>query len=251
MRKLSVVEEEVQLKDSRMTFLMRIRPYRTVDNVIDGVVVTFVDVSERRRSSDQRTVLLQELNHRVKNSLATVQSIASQTFRYTDTREAFQQTFEARLMALAKTHDLLTKNDWETASLRELLLAELEPYGGNESSRFAIDGEDVRLASPVALALGLVFHELATNAVKYGALSVPGGRVEIGWKIGDGERRLRWHWSETGGPPVKKPARRGVGTRVIEKGLMHEFGGEARIDFDPSGVRCSIDLPLPGYGLAP
>ena len=251
LRKLSIVEREVQLEDSRMTFLMRIRPYRTVDNKIDGVVVTFVDISERRRASDQRTVLLQELNHRVKNSLATVQSIASQTFRYTDTREAFQQTFEARLMALAKTHDLLTMNDWETASLNELLLAELEPYGGNESSRFAIDGKDVQLASPVALALGLVFHELATNAVKYGALSVSSGRVEIGWKIADGGHRLHWHWIETGGPPVKEPTRRGVGTRVIERGLMHEFGGEARIDFDPSGVKCLIDLPLPSRGEAP
>jgi len=251
LRKLSVVEKEVQLRDSRMTFLMRIHPYRTVDNVIDGVVITFVDISERRRAADQRAVLLQELNHRVKNSLATVQSIAAQTLRYTDTREAFQQTFTARLMALAKTHDLLTKNDWETASMRELLLAELAPYGGNESSRFALDGKDVQLTSPVALALGLVFHELATNAVKYGALSVPSGRIEIGWKIDDGEHRLRWHWIETGGPAVKKPSRRGMGSRVIERGLMHEFGGEALIDFDPSGVRCSIDMPLPGCGEAP
>lgn len=153
-------------------------------------------------------------------------------------------------MALAKTHDLLTKNDWETASLRELLLSELEPHGGNDPSRFAIDGNDVQLTSPVSLALGLVFHELATNAVKYGALSVPGGRVEIGWEIDTAEHRLHWQWIETGGPPVKKPSRRGMGTRVIERGLMHEFGGVARIDFDPSGVRCSIDMPLPGHGEA-
>jgi two-component system, chemotaxis family, CheB/CheR fusion protein len=248
LRKLSVVEKEVRLKDKRMTFLMRIRPYRTVDNVIDGVVVTFVDISERKRYSDQRTVLIQELNHRVKNSLATVQSIAAQTFRYTATREAFQQTFEARLMALAKTNDLLTKGDWETASLRELLIAELEPYGGNESSRFILNGQDVQLTSALALALGLVFHELATNAVKFGALSVPSGCVEIAWKIEASGHRLCLHWIETGGPPVKKPSRRGMGSRVIEKGLMHEFGGEARIDFDPSGVQCSIDIPLPGHG---
>lgn len=248
LRKLSVVEKEVRLKDKRMAFLMRIRPYRTVDNVIDGVVVTFVDVSERRRYSDQRAVLIQELNHRVKNSLATVQSIAAQTFRYTETREAFQQTFEARLMALAKTHDLLTKNDWETASLREVLIAELEPYGGTEASRFILNGRDVQLRSAVALAFGLVFHELATNAVKYGALSVPSGSIEIAWEIDAVDHRLRWHWIETGGPPVKKPTRTGMGSRVIEKGLMHEFGGEARIEFDPSGVQCSIEVPLPGRG---
>ena len=248
LRKLSVVEKEVRLKDKRMAFLMRIRPYRTVDNVIDGVVVTFVDVSERRRYSDQRTVLIQELNHRVRNSLATVQSIAAQSFRYTETREAFQQTFEARLMALAKTHDLLTKGDWETASLRELLIAELEPYGGKESSRFILNGRDVELRSAVALAFGLVFHELATNAVKYGALSVPSGSIEIAWEIDAVDHRLRWHWIETGGPPVKKPTRTGMGSKVIEKGLMHGFGGEARIDFNPSGVQCSIEVPLPGRG---
>jgi two-component system, chemotaxis family, CheB/CheR fusion protein len=248
LRNLSFVEKEVGLRDKRMTFIMRIRPYRTVDNVIDGVVVTFVDISERRRSSDQRTVLIQELNHRVKNSLATVQSIAAQTFRFTETPEAFQQTFEARLMALAKTHDLLTKGEWETASLRELLIAELEPYGGTESSRFTLNGQNVQLTSAMALALGLVFHELATNAVKFGALSVPSGSVEIGWEIETSQHRLRWHWIETGGPPVKKPSRRGMGSRVIEKGLMHEFGGEARIDFDPSGVQCSIDIPVPGHG---
>ena len=247
LRKLSIVEKELRLRDKRMAFLMRIRPYRTVDNVIDGVVITFTDISEQRRYSDQRTVLIQELNHRVKNSLATVQSIAAQTFRYTETPEAFQQTFEARLMALAKTHDLLTKGDWETVSLRELLIAELEPFGGTESSRFTLNGQDVQLTSAMALALGLVFHELATNAVKYGALSIPSGSVEIAWEIGTSQHRLRWHWIETGGPPVKKPSRRGMGSRVIEKGLMHEFGGEARIVFDPSGVQCSIDMPLPGH----
>jgi two-component system CheB/CheR fusion protein len=250
LRKLTVVEEEVQLKNEQMTFIMRIRPYRTLDNVIDGVVVTFVDISERRRAQDQRAVLTQELNHRVKNALATVQSIASQSFRYTETREEFQRTFTARLVALAKTHNILTQSNWESAPLSELLKAELEPYGGSESSRFKLSGEKVRLTSQVALALGLAFHELATNAVKYGALSLPGGRVEIDWKVDDDRRRLRLQWTEAGGPPVEKPARRGMGSRVIESGLMHEFGGEARIDFDRSGVKCSIDIPLSGYGAA-
>lgn len=248
LRKLSVIEQEVQLKNSRMTFIMRIRPYRTVDNAIDGVVITFVDISDRRRSQDQHEVLLHEMNHRVKNALATVQSIAAQSFRYTDTREAFQQTFMSRLAALAKTHDTLTKSHWETAPLRDLLAAELEPYGGSDSSRFILDGKKVQLSSQMALAFGLVFHELATNAVKYGALSVPTGQVEIAWQVDDDKHRLRLHWKETGGPPVNKPGRRGMGSRVIESGLMHEFGGQARIDFNPAGVECSIDMPLPGYG---
>lgn len=247
LRKLSVIEEEVQLKDGRTTFIMRIRPYRTVDNVIDGVVITFVDITERRRAQDQRAALTQELNHRVKNALAMVQSIASQTFRYSVTREEFQHTFTARLMALAKTHDILTQSNWEGAPLRELLKAELEPYGGSESSRFSLNGVDVRLTSQMALAFGLVFHELATNAVKHGALSVPNGRVEIDWKVDDDSHRLHLLWTESGGPPVEKPGRRGMGSRVIESGLMHEFGGEARIDFDRSGIQCSIDMPLPGH----
>jgi two-component system CheB/CheR fusion protein len=251
LRKLSVVEEEVQLKDRQTTFIMSARPYRTVDNVIDGVVITFVDITERRRAQDQRAVLTQELNHRVKNALATVQSIASQTFRYSATREEFQRTFTARLIALAKTHDILTQSNWERAPLRDLLKAELEPYGGSESSRFNLNGVDVRLTSQMALAFGLVFHELATNAVKHGALSVPNGRVEIDWKVDDDSRRLHLLWTESGGPPVEKPARRGMGSRVIESGLMHEFGGEARIDFDRSGVQCSIDMPLPGQGSGP
>jgi two-component sensor histidine kinase len=156
-----------------------------------------------------------------------------------------------RMWALAKPHYILTKRDWETAPLRDLLTAELKPFEGSESSRFTLDGKDVQLTSQMALALGLVFHELATNAVKYGALSVPAGRVEIGWKVSEDGRRLLLHWQETGGPPVEKPSRRGMGSRVIESGLMHEFGGQARINFDPSGVECSIDMPLPGYGDAP
>jgi two-component system CheB/CheR fusion protein len=246
LRKLSVIDQEVQLKDASATFIMRLRPYRTVDNKIDGVVVTFVDISDRRRAQDQRNVLMQELNHRVKNTLATIQSIAMQTFRHTDTREAFQDSFLARLMAVSKTHDLLTKSNWETASLRDVLFAELEPYRDGKSDRFTIEGKDVQLASQMVLALGLVFHELTTNAVKHGALSVPDGRVGIVWKT-DGDR-LQLHWIETGGPPVQKPTRRGLGTRVIESGLMSQFGGKARIDFDPSGVQCSIDLPLARHG---
>ena len=242
LRTLSIVEKEVQLKDERITFLMRIRPYRTMDNVIDGVVITFVDMTEQRRSQDHRQILVQELNHRVRNTLATVQSIAMQTFRHTETDQALEETFLARLMSLAKAHDILTRNNWEKASLRELLLAELEPYRGENAARFAMDGKDVELSPQLSLALGFVFHELATNAAKFGALSASTGRVEIDWQTGDD--RLRLHWSESGGPRVDLPSRRGMGSRVIERGLGHEFDSQARIDFDPSGVKCSIDVAL-------
>jgi two-component system CheB/CheR fusion protein len=246
LRNLSPMEKQVELRDKQTTFLMRMRPYRTLDNVIDGVVVTFVDVSARRHADDQRTVLLQELNHRVKNTLATVQAIALQTFRYTDTREAFRETFLERLMALSKTHNLLTASNWEGASLRALLLSELAPYQVGNPPRFIVEGQDTQLDAPVALALGLALHELATNAVKYGALSVPAGRVAIRWEIDASADRLGLRWMETGGPDVEKPTRRGMGLRVIEGGLMHELGGRSRIDFDPSGVQCLIDIPMTG-----
>ena len=243
LRDLSVIEREVELRDNHTTFLMRIRPYRTLDNMIGGVVITFVDVSVQRRSNNQRIVLLQELNHRVKNTLATVQAIALQTFRYTDTREAFRDTFLDRLMALSKTHNLLTASNWEGASLRKVLLSELAPYQADNPPRFAIEGEDTQLDAPLTLALGLALHELATNAVKHGALSVPAGRVAIQWEIDAGEGRLRLRWIETGGPRVEEPARRGMGLRMIESGLMHEVGGGSRIDFNPSGVQCVIEIP--------
>jgi two-component system CheB/CheR fusion protein len=249
LRELSMIEKEVRLNDLRMTFLMRIRPYRTLDNLIDGVVVTFVDITDRRQAEDQRNLLLQELKHRVKNALATVQSIAAQTFQHTATREEFQSIFLARLMSLARTHDLLTQRNWAAASLRDLLLLELEPYRGSMSAaRFAIDGPDIQLAPRISLPLGLAFHELTTNAAKFGALSSLTGRIDIEWKIDVGEHRLRLRWTETGGPRVENPSQRGLGFRVIETGLMHELGGEARINFDPSGVECSIDIPLPPEG---
>jgi two-component sensor histidine kinase len=194
-----------------------------------------------------RNILLHELNHRVKNTLATVQAIAIQTMQNAQTLEAFQEAFEARLIALSKTHDLLIKGSWEGALLRDLVLQELLPYRVDKPRRFAIDGQDVQLQPRMVLALSLAFHELATNAVKYGALSVATGRIDVAWEVSEegGQRRLRVHWVESGGPPVAKPSRRGLGSRLIERNLAHELNGEARLDFDASGVRCTIDVPLP------
>ena len=376
MRDLSVVEREVNVEVDGLSFLMRLRPYRTVDDVIDGVVITFVDITsrrrseiilrehaaivefsqdallgvtlagiikswnpgatrlfgysaeeavghplsilasaervqeqaglvteaatgkvagpietmrrckdgrefdaeltmmpifsadgkvvslaatahditERRRNREQRNILLEELNHRVKNTLATVQSIAFQTFRNSQSREAFQEAFSARLMAVSKTHDLLTQSNWEGTSLRELVLQELEPYRMENAFRFEINGEEVQLQPRLVLAFGLMLHELATNAVKHGALSVPTGRVDISWEVRDGgkqHRLLHLRWVESGGPQVEAPRRRGLGSRLIEGGLVHEFGGAARIDFDPLGVRYVVDVPLAQPGEPP
>ena len=211
------------------------------------------DRTEARAEEERRGLLLRELDHRVKNTLATVQSIAAQTGRSTETTGAFQEAFQARLMALARSHDMLTSSGWDGAPLSEVAGRALRPYGG-APGRVAVAGPPVRLAPNAVVTLGLAFHELATNAAKHGALSVPGGSVEVAWVL----KRPRGKapaveilWRERGGPAVRPPERRGFGTRLLERGLAQEFGGTVRLDFAPAGVECRIRLPLAGKAAAP
>ncbi len=366
---LSVVEREVHSHDTGITFLMRVRPYRTLSRIVDGVVITFVDISEQKRheetlgrlaaivaSSDdaiighlldgtitswnrgaekifgylanetigkplsilvpegendempgvlervkrgdavqnfeilraakdgkhiqmsltvspvrdsegriiaastvardvsekaqaeqQRTLLMGELDHRVKNTLATVHSIAAQTASNATSLGEFTEAFEARLLALSQTHNLLTDEHWRGASLRQILAIELSPYSPDaDDPRFALDGEDIDLTPAQALALGMAFHELTTNAGKYGAFSNAAGRLNVSWVIDNvaSETRLRLRWIETGGPPVTQPTRRGFGSRLLERGLPYETEGEVSLEFAPKGVRCTISMPL-------
>ena len=210
------------------------------------VLSAIVDITERKRAEEQRQRLLQELNHRVKNTLSTVQSIAVQTSKSAETTKEFQQSFGLRLVALAKTHDLLTQSDWKGVSLREVARQQLRPYERTGRNSFTLPDTDVFLQPNAALALGMVFHELATNAAKYGALSVPAGQIQLSWEIdGKGEhRRLQLYWVESDGPPVEKPRRRGLGSTLIERGLPHELNSETRLDFEPSGLRCTIVTSL-------
>lgn len=188
-------------------------------------------------------LLVHELSHRVKNTLATVQSVAIQTLRSADSLEAFSQDFLARLAALAQTHDLLMRNQWHGADLREMLDQELKPYGRPDGPRLSLQGEPVRLDPKVALALGMALHELATNAAKYGALSCPQGELQVEWHR-DPDEALHIRWTERGGPAVQPPTRRGFGSRVIEQGLAYELEAEVRLGFDPSGVSCMFRIPL-------
>jgi two-component sensor histidine kinase len=148
---------------------------------------------------------------------------------------------------LSKAHDQLTRHHWESADLRELVTGSLAPYAGAE--RVTLRGEDVVLRPRAVLTLAMAFHELATNAAKYGALSVPGGRVEIGWRPvplegGDGRGLLQIEWTEQGGPAVSEPGRRGFGSKLIEGGVVNELGGSARLVFAPQGLRCEVLIPL-------
>jgi two-component system, chemotaxis family, CheB/CheR fusion protein len=369
---LSVVEREVELADRGMTFIMRIRPYRTVDNVIDGVVITFVDISERKRGDtalqaseerfsaivkqatvgvaeidlegcfilvnekycelvgrsaeelrrlrmqdvvhsedwphdaeafallvaegepfqiekryvhpdgaaiwahssvsalkDQRgrprsvltinldiavrkqaeektALLLGELDHRVKNILAVVSSVIAQTLKTSATPGAFVAAMEGRIAAIARAHNLVIQRGAQgEVSLRKLITTELAPYD-RRGHNIAIDGDDFALTPKAGLALALAIHELASNAAKYGSLSTQGGRLTVAWEY-TGEaanRKLHLAWTEADGPVVKPPAREGFGTKLIKRGLVHEFDATVNPEFKESGLRCTIEIPL-------
>jgi len=217
------------------------QPITHPDGEAWGVFVEGSDVTDRVLAERQQKLLLDELNHRVKNTLATVQAIAAQTLRTNPEPAAFRQAFEARILALAATHDLLTATSWRSAGLRDVVLVELKPFG---AERYRLEGPDVALTPAEALTLGLLFHELATNAAKYGALSVAEGRVEVRWTVEAG--RLDLGWRETGGPAVTPPVRRGFGSRLIERSLKGQMGGEAVLEFAPQGLCCAVSLPLRG-----
>jgi two-component sensor histidine kinase len=196
---------------------------------------------ERARAEQHQRLLINELNHRVKNTLASVQGIAFQTLRGEVSLAEARARFEARLMALSSAHNLLTEENWGGASLERVVSDSIEHLAG-EAGRFDVDGEPLRLAPRAALALAMALHELGTNAAKYGALSAEGGRVSIGWT--QIEDRLHLLWREKGGPPVEAPSRRGFGSRLIERGLAADLGGTASLHFDHAGLRCEIQASL-------
>ena len=365
-RSLAPIEKEVHLVDGRAAFIMRILPYRTIDNVIDGVVITFIDISERRifegdrvrlgnivttshdaiigfgmdgiitswntsaerifgyssrdvigrtwtilfapeqvaeeqrlfetakrdepatlhdtvaRRADGRTIpvsltvsvmkdlservigasliarditerkqaeerqrlLLAELNHRVKNMLATVLSIANQTIDDTESLAAFRSSFTGRIRALSETQNLLTRTNWVGVTMRDVLQVEAAPYIKQGSDNFVLEGPELLLTPRAALTLALITHELTTNALKYGALSVPTGKVTVRWSVaGSGaDRKVMIEWAESGGPKVKAPKRRGFGRRLVEEGLAYELGGQAELRFDAEGFNGKIAL---------
>ncbi|ACG78704.1 sensor histidine kinase [Phenylobacterium zucineum HLK1] len=202
------------------------------------------EIAARREAEHERELLVAELNHRVKNTLATVQSIAAQSLREGRSAAETRETFEARLLALSHTHNLLTRAHWRGADLREIVRQELSPHG---EGRVRIDGGPVSLPPAASLAVGMALHELATNAAKYGALSRPEGQVAVAWQvIGRAEaRRVRLTWREIGGPPVAEaPRRRGFGTRLITQGLKQQLEGEVEMDFRSSGLVCVLEFPL-------
>ena len=218
-------------------------PLLDAKGAIIGLVGISVEITERKRIEDRMRLMIDELNHRVKNTLATVQSIAMQTLRGTDAH--IRRTLDMRLIALAAAHDALTHERWHGANLIDIVTAVLAPHGGLEGGRVRFDGPALHLVPHATIAMALGLHELATNALKYGALSVDEGHVEVSWAIAGGDAAaFRLVWKERNGPPVVAPDRRGFGTKLIESSLAQDIQGMAVIHFDPTGVVCEISAPL-------
>lgn len=220
-------------------------PMRDEAGNIVGVVGVSSDVTERHRAQRHLRLMVDELNHRVKNTLAIVQSIAHQTFRHLDLPAETRRAFEERLAALANAHSLLTRESWESAELADVAAEACAAYMG-DAGRVVIAGPSLRITPKAAVTIAMALHELCTNAAKYGALSVAEGRVRLSWTlVGRSGPRLNLRWEEQNGPPVVRPARRGFGSRMIEQALAAELQGEVRLAFLPGGLVCEIDAPLP------
>ncbi|HET7313061.1 CheR family methyltransferase [Salinisphaera sp.] len=209
-----------------------------------------IDITARKQAEAHRELLMHELSHRVKNTLATVQSLMTQSRDGAAGVGDFIARFGARLRALSSTHDLLTENHWRGTDLRDIVDIELMPYMRDDHPQWTLRGESVPIGSKTAVALGLAFHELATNAAKYGALSVAEGRIEVSWAMEpvDGAQRLCLDWTEHGGPSPEQPEREGFGLRLIRDGLAHELDAEITVTFAEQGLRCDMRVPLDADG---
>ena len=222
-----------------------LRPrFDPANGAFQGYVGIAMDVTEIRAAEARQQLLINELNHRVKNTLATIQSIAHQTFREGTVTRTARALFTERLLALSTAHNVLTRENWESAELGDIVAEAVRPYDEPRAPRIRIEGAVARVAPHVALALSMAFHELATNATKYGALSVPEGRVALAWSIRADGRAAEIIWRESDGPPVAAPAAKGFGSRLLGHGLAAELGQPAALGFAPQGLVCTLTAPL-------
>ena len=238
--------ETVRIRKDRslVDISLTVSPLRGANGSVIGASKIARDITERRHQEKHRQLLINELNHRVKNTLATVQSIASQTFR-NDGHDTSLNQFERRLIALSTAHDVLTRENWEGADLRELAARTLSAICAR-AERLDLSGPALRIRPKLALSLSMALHELATNAAKYGALANDEGHIKFAWRLFEAEfeRRLRLRWEEMDGPPVEAPARKGFGTRLLERALSSELGATVALAFPPTGVVVEIEAPF-------
>lgn len=212
-----------------------------------GVIAAVVDISERKRAEQQQQVLLHELQHRVKNILATISSLATRMLKSSASLSEFSEAFRARLMAMSSMHDLLSQRQWRGADLRTMIVDTVSPYAGARERDIELRGPEVLLRPERAAALGMVLHELATNAAKYGALATPEGHLTVSWTTEKtaGER-LQITWVEQAGGPITRPDHEGFGSNFIRRGVEYELDGTVELEFAPAGLRCTISIPLAG-----
>src|SRR5579883_315703 len=229
---------------SRRWFAPYPTPLHDSSGKLTGAINMLVDITERKEAERQQKLLIDELNHRVKNTLATVQSLVAQTARSTVDAREFHKAVEGRILALSRAHNLLSQHRWADAELTQLLHSGLEPYLAK--GNVVLSGEHIRISPQVALMVSMAIHELATNAAKYGALSSAAGRINVSWaaRANGASPRLWLRWLEENGPPVAEPTHQGFGMRLIKRGIQAELGGQTRVEFAPAGLRCEIEIPL-------
>ena len=220
---------------------LHIEPLRSEEGEIVGLTCASVDVTERKEGEAHLRLLMRELTHRSKNLLAVIQAMARQTARHARSTDGFLNQFSARLQGLAASHDLLVRESWHGASLRELIQSQLAAYFTGGEGPISVDGVPVALTPEAAQNLGLALHELAVNAAKFGALSVPQGRVAIGWALRG--NALELDWREQFGPKVKVRRKKGFGSMVIERNLASALDAKVNLAFDSDGLRCRIVIP--------
>ena len=231
---------------TRVPFIPYPPPIHDETGKLVGAVNMLVDITDRKRAEEQHNLLVRELHHRVKNTLAMVQAITGSTARATDNIEDFKTALFGRIQSLAKTH-LLLSDEERAVSFAHVLRSELGAFDDGSHERIVLSGPDVPLTSQLAVSLGMAIHELTTNAAKYGSLSVYGGKVEVNWSvtIGATRRTLSFDWVESRGPPVTQPQRQGFGSRLLAYVLPGQIQARSRIDFASNGVRVHCELPLP------
>jgi PAS domain S-box-containing protein len=241
------LERRFICKDGRMIWcFVRSSAVRDAQGKFLYCVRVVHDITDVKEAEERQKLLIDELNHRVKNTLATVQSLATQSAHGAESPAAFCEAFEGRLIALSHVHDQLSRRHWGSAGLRDIVLGATAPYDGDDSTRIGLEGANITIKPRAALTFALILHELTTNAAKYGALSIPEGRVTVRWKVEEGpsQPRLILEWCEHDGPPVTPPTRQGFGSRFIEGSVALELRGAARLTFDPGGLCCAINIPL-------
>jgi PAS domain S-box-containing protein len=244
-RQLLITEEMVEIDGENVVFQSSKMPWIDENGNVIGIVGVSRDFTDTKRSQETEKLLLDELNHRVKNTLATIQSLAVQTLRSTPNPEQFGPNFLGRLQGIALTHNILTDANWSAARLKDVIRAELIPYYTESTQRWTVKGPAVMLNPTAVTSIGMIVHELVTNAVKYGALSCESnGHLTVQWSIGCGDTPcLKLEWIETGGPEVIMPSRTGFGTRLL-KSIANQFAGTSTLQYYPTGLVCAFQAPI-------